>query len=451
MNSPSGRYQRRAPAVRELAIAAPAALAALLAGVLVARSAGAAIGVSAVAAWVGLAITRPRLLFAAGILLLAVEPARLLGATSAAGAPETYKLLLFACVLPIVLWRGLDPRKIGPVAAYVLVALTAGLFGTSLPGLTVSQTATSIATLSLAWIVFSVHWEWQRDRGLLKVLALTPAVTLAASAVLHVVSGLQLTTATHPVRLEGATLAAWLATVSLAATLSCLALFGRDRWRWSVPLAVLNLALLCATFTRGALLALLLATSPAIVRFARRRVAGQGLRLFAIALVALGAVIVLAPGVRERDAQATTHSVGGAGQHDLTSGRLRAWHFAYEQAKVNLLFGRGVGAGPVAGRSPGSPAGFVAQHNEYVRMLLEGGAVGALILLASMVAAVAACIRRAPSMMRSDLAAAGVAMAVYSITENTLSALPLAVALLLYIAIAGSESRHRRGELHGAT
>jgi O-antigen ligase len=354
-------------------------------------------------------------------------------------------------VLPIVLWRGLDPRKIGPVAAYVLVALTAGLFGTSLPGLTVSQTATSIATLSLAWIVFSVHWEWQRDRGLLKVLALTPAVTLAASAVLHVVSGLQLTTATHPVRLEGATLAAWLATVSLAATLSCLALFGRDRWRWSVPLAVLNLALLCATFTRGALLALLLATSPAIVRFARRRVAGQGLRLFAIALVALGAVIVLAPGVRERDAQATTHSVGGAGQHDLTSGRLRAWHFAYEQAKVNLLFGRGVGAGPVAGRSPGSPAGFVAQHNEYVRMLLEGGAVGALILLASMVAAVAACIRRAPSMMRSDLAAAGVAMAVYSITENTLSALPLAVALLLYIAIAGSESRHRRGELHGAT
>ena len=101
-----------------------------------------------------------------------------------------------------------------------------------------------------------------------------------------------------------------------------------------------------------------------------------------------------------------------------------------------------VSAGPVVGKSPGSPAGFSAQHNEYLRMLLEVGIVGGIILLTTIITTMVSLIRRAPLPIRADLVAAGIAFAIYSITENTLTATPLAVAFLLVFSISGSRATH---------
>ena len=71
-------------------------------------------------------------------------------------------------------------------------------------------------------------------------------------------------------------------------------------------------------------------------------------------------------------------------------------------------------------------------------MLLEVGVVGALVLLSTIVLSLAGVIARAPRVVRPQLTAAALAFGVYSITENTLSAAPLAVAFLLVFSLGAS-------------
>ena len=392
---------------------------------------------------IAIALTRPAILFMVGVLLLAVEPAKIFGENSTAGRPETFKLFLYACTVPLLLSRGIDRRRCAPLIGYVVVTILTEAFGTRLPGLTISQTAASLATLSLGWLVFAIRWDWRRDYRLLKALASVPVVSVVLGVTLQAMGVLPLFRDTSPPRLEGATIAAWLGAFGVCAVLACLVLYRRSHWKWAASLGVVNVVILVATLTRGGIVALIIVAIPSLVRFGRRQLstnARSGLvKLGAALLVGLVGLAVAVPSLLERDENATV-LVGDKGAHEIASGRFRAWTFAYEQAKVNLAFGRGVGAGPIVGRSPRSPVGFTAQHNEYVRMLLEVGIVGGVILLGTMVTTMISVVRRAPSQIRADLAAAGIALAIYSITENTLSATPIAVAFLLALGVAASNA-----------
>jgi teichuronic acid biosynthesis protein TuaE len=391
---------------------------------------------------IAIALTKPALLFAAGIVLLAVEPAGIFGADSVAGHATTYKLVLYACTLPLLLNRGIAPRKCGPLGAYLVVTIFTEWLGTPLPGLTTAQTTATLATLSLAWLVFAIDWDWRRDHFLLKVLAWVPILSVLIGLALQVVGILSLFRDTSPPRLEGATLAAWLGSFSVCAVIACLALYRRDQWKWARWLGFADVVILAGTVTRGAALALAIVAVPSLARFGREQLSAKGTNgvvKLAIA-VAIAAVVatVLIPILLERNENATVYVAGKGSAREISSGRFRAWAFAYEQAKVNLAFGRGVGAGPIVGKSPGSPADFTAQHNEYVRMVLEVGLAGGVILLITMMTTLTSVIRRAPMLIRADLAAAGVALTIYSLTENTLSATPIAMAWLLAFGIAGS-------------
>jgi hypothetical protein len=430
----------RAGNVRLLALAGVASLAC---GVLVTKSPLAAAAVVVIAASMALVLTRPALVFAAGIALLAVEPAKIFGTEAFAGRSETYKLLLYACFLPLLFKRSVVPRKCAPLVAYAAVTVLSEAFGSPLPHLTVSQTAASLATLSLGWLVFAINWEWNRDQWLLKLLAWVPVLSVVASILLQGAGILPVFRNTSPPRLEGATIAAWLGSFSVCAVLACLTLYRRQHWKLARWLGLVDVVILGATLTRGAIVALAIIAIPSVFRFGKRQLTAGSTASLARLFVALSLVIVgvaiLAPRLQERNENATV-LVKGQGAHEIASGRFRAWAFAYEEAKANLAFGRGIGAGPIVGRSPGSPVGFTAQHNEYVRMLLEVGFVGGLVLLIAMTMTIGSLVRRAPPMVRADLAAGGVALAVYSITENTLSATPIAVAFLLVFGIAGSRS-----------
>jgi O-antigen ligase len=391
------------------------------------------------------AVTRPAVLFAVCTILLAVEPTRIFGADTIVGKPETYKLALFALILPIVLSRGVARKKCAPLAAYIVVTILAAWLGTPLVGLTASQTAASLITLCIGWLVFAVNWDWRRDHRLLEVLAWTPVLSVAVGVVLQTLGIYSLFGGASTPRLEGATVAAWLGTFSLCAVVACSVLYRREQWKWAKWLGLADVSILGGTLTRGAVLALCVVAVPWVIRFARRQLVAKGTNGLvqlglAVVVVIIGAALLI-PGLRERDESATSHTAGGSGVHDESSGRLRAWAFAYEQAKVNLVFGRGLGAGPIVGRSPGSPAGFTAQHNEYVRMLLEVGIVGGVILLTAMLATMISLIRNTPRLVRADLAAAAAAFAIYAITENTLSATPISVAMLLLFGVAGSGAR----------
>jgi hypothetical protein len=415
-------------------------------GALVTKSPLAAAGVLLLCAGVSIALTRPRLLFTLGVLLLTVEPRKALPNGSVFSTnPETYKVLLYLCFLPLLFTRGIVVKRCTPILAYVFVTVLSEAFGTRLPGLTNSQTVSSLVSLSLGWLVFAINWDWRRDNIVLKVLALVPLTSVLLAIPLQAIGDLSVFTHQSPPRLTGATTTAWLGTFGVCGVLACLALYRRERWRWAKWLGFADVVILGASLTRGAVIALGIVAIPSAVRFARHQISTQGVTGIAklgaaLSVVAIG-VALLAPGIEARNENAVVYNVArGDVTHEIASGRFEAWTFTYEQAKVNLAFGRGVGAGPIVGDIPGSPHGFTAQHNEYIRMLLEVGIVGGVILLTTMVFALGSVIRRSPPRVRADLVAGGIAFALYSITENTLSAPPLAVAFLLVFGIAGSRA-----------
>ncbi len=423
-----------------------AATASLAVGAMVTKSPTDAIALLVACSAIAIVLTRPVLLFATGIVFLAIEPAKIFGEHSTfATHTEAYKLVLYACFLPLFFKRGIAPRKCAPLVAYVTVAILSEAFGTRLPGLTSSQTAASLATLSLGWLVFAINWDWRRDHFLLKTLSWVPIISVLAGAFLQTLGIFRLFEDSSPPRLEGATITAWLGTLGVCAVVACLTLYRREQWKSAKWIGFADTVILAGTLTRGAIIALGIIALPSLVRFGRRQLSTRNatglakLGIAAIAAIACAAIFV--PGLEERNEKAIVYdSARGAVVHEIASGRLQAWAFAYEQAKVNLAFGRQIGAGPIIGNIPGSPSGFTAQHNEYVRMLLEVGIIGSVILLTTMITTLVSTIRRSPPEIRADLAAAGIAFALYSITENTLSATPLAVAFLLVFGIASSRA-----------
>lgn len=421
-----------------------AAAASVAIGAIVTKSPTDAVALLVVCTGMAIALTRPALLFATGLVLLAIEPAKVFGDTSVfVTNPEAYKLILYACFLPLLFKRGVAPRKCAPLVAYAVVTILSEAFGSRLPGLTTSQTVASLASLALGWLVFAIDWEWCRDHPLLKILVWVPIVSVLMGLVLQTMGLFPLFKNTSPPRLEGATIVAWLGTFSVCAVIACLALYRREQWRWARWLGFANVVILGATLTRGAFIALGIVALPSLARFGRRQLstkstAGMAKLGMAGAVAIVGAALFV-PGLQERDEKAVAYDAAqGVVKHEVASGRFQSWAFTYEQAKVSLAFGRGIGAGPIVGNIPGSPPGFTAQHNEYLRMLLEVGIIGGLILLMTITTTIVSQIRRSPLVVRADLAAAGVAFALYSITENTLSATPLAVAFLLVFGIAGS-------------
>jgi teichuronic acid biosynthesis protein TuaE len=432
-----------------------ASVVAVAIGVIVSFSPLAAAAVLVLLAGLLLAALRPELCFAVGIALLAVEPARVFGAQATAGQPAVYKLVLYACVLPLLLRRGLVWRRCLPLLAYVTASALAALFGTPLPGLTVAQTISSLATLSLGWLVFAIDWDWRRDRSLMVAIAAMPIFSVLLGIGLQGAGVLSLFRGPGPPRLQGATIAAWLGTFAFAAVIACAILQRREHWRWARWVGLADVAILGATLTRGAVLALVIAAAPWLARYVKRQARAKGaagiVRLATLVALALVGAALLLPGLRARNESSTSYVAGRGAAHDATSGRLQAWTFAYEQAKANLLFGRGLGAGPIVGKSPGGPSGFTAQHNEYVRMLLEVGLLGGLLLILAMASSMVATVRRAPPLVRGELTAVLVAFAVYSITENTLSSTPIATALLATIGLAASRPRTALRNSHPRT
>jgi teichuronic acid biosynthesis protein TuaE len=440
---PSTSIRLRDSISADLLLTAFAIVASVVIGAMVTKSPSDAVALLVICAVIAIALTRPVLLFAAGIILLTIEPTLVFGADSTAGRPETFKLVLYACTLPLLLSRGIDRRKCAPLVAYGVVAVLTELLATPLPGLTITQAADSLATLCLGWLVFAINWDWRRDHQLLKVFTWVPILSVLVGFALQAAGILSLFRGSTPPRLEGATIAAWLGALSLYSVIACLALYQRGQWRWARWLGFVNVIILGATLSRGAVLALVIVAIPVLVRFTRHQLSAKsttGLVKLAIAgAVAAVGVAVLASGLIERDENATTYNATRyTVTHEIASGRLEAWAFTYKQAKVNLAFGRGIGAGPLVVKIPGSPEGFTAQHNEYIHMLIEEGYVGGVILLMTIAMTLLSSIRRAPPRVHANLAAAGVAFAVFSFTENTLSAAPLAVAFLLVFGIACS-------------
>jgi O-antigen ligase len=402
------------------------------------------IGIVLVAAviWTLLAVTRPKWLMTGAVLLLAINLPSVAGGVVA--QPQFYKAVLYSLILPTAIQRGVSGPKAAPLLAYPAIAIIAYGVGDPVEGLSLSDSASSLLTLCIGWLVFAINWEWEQDKYLLKVLAIVGLLSIVVGVGLELAGKYTVAGQGASLRLQGATIAPYLGAIGFSGVAACRVLHERVRWRYATALGWLNAAIVCATVTRGAIIAVVIIGLPTAYRYARRSVAVQGvsgMMRIALALIAILAVtVVLAPALAKRDAQ-TIYVQGVGNQTDPTSGRLGAWAYVYNIAKVDLVFGRGVGAGPIVGSSRSSPAGFTAQHNEYLRLLLEGGIVGGLLVLGAILTSMFRTVQKGPFIGRPTLWAFCVAFGVYSFTDNTLSAPALAISLLLCLSVGSSTIR----------
>jgi len=421
--------------------AAIAALAAAL-GVVAAIDPLVSLAATGVAAYVACALWRRRWLVVIAVLLLGVDFSTVTTGTLAAGG--TYKAAIYALLVPMAIHRGLDLRKAAVLLAYPFVAVLSEAFGTRIPGLTLGDSVSSFLTLGIGWFAFAIRWRWDVDSYVLKVLAVVPATSVLIGIGLDLAGRYDFVSQGVAPRLQGATIPAYLAALAFAAVVASRTLHERSRWRPATVVGWFIVAIVGASVSRGAIIAVVIVGLPIAYAYAARRVAERGLRgLFGLVTAGMAVLLLaaaFAPSVIERDTKATVYTATGGLQNSITSGRASSWSYVYSVAEVNLAFGRGLGAGPLVGASPSNTQGFLAQHNEYLRMLLEGGFIGGFVVLSSAIFATTSAVRRVPSGRQATLWAYLVGCAVYSFTDNTLSAPELAVSLLLTLGLATAPS-----------
>jgi O-antigen ligase len=243
--------------------------------------------------------------------------------------------------------------------------------------------------------------------------------------------------------LAGASIPAQLALTSFIACVTASICYRVTRWRLAPCLVVANAAILALTISRGAAIALAIAMLYPALRFAFSRgpavLMPQSLRIGALAVTIIIALFVALPALRSRSSGGVYYPGTGT-LYDPTSGRSKAWAEFYAIGKQSPLFGHGLGSGPI---TTVHEQGFLAQHNEYLRLFLEGGYVGGGIVMLTIVIVVATCIARSPLAIRLDLLGLVGGFAVLSYTDNTLTSVNLAIPLCLLLGICASWSSTR--------
>jgi O-antigen ligase len=309
------------------------------------------------------------------------------------------------------------------------------------------QMASSFVTLTVGWTALSVRWRWDADVRSLKVLAGLPVTCVLLGVALQAEGLHQFwTTATGfdtSTRLAGASIPAQLALTSFVACITASICYRVTRWRWAPVLVVANAAILGLTISRGAAIALAIAMLYPALRFALSRGPAfrmpQWLRISALAVAVIIVLVVVLPAFLSRDTGG--YYIPGVGtQRDTTSGRSKAWAQFFAIGKQSPLFGHGLGAGPI---TKVQEQGFLAQHNEYLRLFLEGGYVGGGLVLLAIVVVVATCIARSPPAIRFDLLSLVAGFAFLSYTDNTLTSVSLSIPFCLVLGICASWSSTR--------
>ena len=313
-----------------------------------------------------------------------------------------------------------------PLVALGLLLGSTLFYATPLEGVTGAQRAQSLITLSAGWLVISVARYSESERlRLLAVLAWLAPVSVMLGVVLWPVEGAPFASdAGSGLRLQGASYAAYLgayATYGIGAYI-CARADGLQRGAGRTSLMIVNAAILLMTLGRGPLIACGILAAPSVRlvwRAGRWRPSLWLISRYSLIFGGILGLFVYLPVVLNR--------TQGESTADSSSGRTEAWNYFISVADVNRLFGRGIGAGPIAGQygPPLIKTNFTGQHNEYVRFFLESGWIGSIIFWFALLVAAIMLVSTVPRRYRPHVAALFVAFLVFSLTDNTISSLEL--------------------------
>ena len=320
-------------------------------------------------------------------------------------------------------------------AAIFAIGLAHGLY----PGLSAADSARSlagsVAPFAFFWIRPSRDWA----HAVIKAVQATPLVSVAGGVALTLAGARPLFVDLGGERLAALGHPAFLAGVALAAVYaSLIELYQEGRSR-DLALLIANGLILVLTGARapllygGAVVGLTLAfvPAPALARRAR----------YVMLLAAVAALPLLAAAAGSLAGLRLFNAV--TNYPDNLSGREELWPLFEQAASTSPWIGWGVGAGNAVVPRDGDVMRFmhtIAAHNEWLRIDLEGGAVGLTLLVVLFVLWTRSHTRSLARAERVIMRLAIVAFACHAYTDNVLISTPACVLFGLAAAVCARDA-----------
>jgi O-antigen ligase len=353
----------------------------------------------------------PTLLLLLALAALAIRPQIYFGAPVVGVGWGPHHTLLLAALLVHAARFGVRRVLNWPVLALAAVFVLNVAFADLDPKVTPVLMASAFGVLALPWTFTQVVLAPGSRRACALTIAALPILSVAIGALLSA-AGMQ---PFFHVRLDGATgNAAVFALLAFAGFAVALHESTRRGRPFLGVLAAVDLALVIfsgartAVFASGLFLALYIAFSPTLrAQWKQRRIE----LLIALGVVAAALWYYLPVLIRRM------FEIRGEGLR--LSNRDVIWSFYYDQFLMSPIFGRGLGYGFI-GAAPRWDLALPAPHNEYLHLLVVGGALGAAACFVAILLWFRQLWQTVARNDRSFLVAVLPALAAYAVTDNVL-------------------------------
>ena len=398
-----------------------------------------------------LALTAVAVLFPHGrwqlapLLVIVISPAIFVDALGnpLPNGDAAQKILLLLALACLAITAGIRWSAVGgaAIAAVGIAGLVAILNVGGVYEVTPAIAMRAAIGYALPWMFLFVDW---RRVGLgrgLRFLVMLPLWSLVAGVALEIAgitTVLRFDEDSGVPRLQGASIPAHLAflsVIALAAGLLLLSMAAVDRSRRTYLWVGLNLVIVVGTATRGAIVVagILVLAFVGHALLVNRRISRRARNAaWLISGIGVVAVALAAPELIRR-------SMGNSYEGTFnTSGRDQAWDFFYGLASQSPFTGRGLGFSTIAVElylPTGVQREFVAPHNEYIHLTLDGGLPFLLALLATLIAAFYLAARAHRGTTRFVIAAFCVAVVLWSYIDNTLSTPQFTLLLMMLLGL----------------
>jgi teichuronic acid biosynthesis protein TuaE len=352
------------------------------------------------------------------------------------------KIVVLVALVPLVVSNQVRFRIFPIIFVYVILFAYTFVVSTMPDSLTFLQASKTFAGLIFGWLIAGLILPARLSRRIQILLMLLPVICVLIGIVLQV-AGLWTVFGrewgTGALRLQGAQKAAQLAGISVIAIAAGLSnLFhGRGKY-FNLALIIINLGILVATGGRSALMMgvfiILYIVLPTFIN--RLQTTWRIPKPVLILTVFFGVVLLIAiPIVIDRTF--TTYNSSDLAIN--TSNRWPTWQFYWSQAKVNPVFGRGMGANVVI-PSETTEKILGAPHNEYLRTVVDSGFVGLVLVLIGLLTTMRMVLAKVKGRDHKILEAVFISVLVVAFVDNIFNNTQFTAALGFLIASTISTS-----------
>ncbi|MFC6653173.1 O-antigen ligase family protein [Paenibacillus rhizoplanae] len=344
-----------------------------------------------------------------------------------------YKLVILMLLVPCILVNGLKFKLSPPLWAMLALILLTFSFSIWLPEMSTSIAVKAFIGLSLPFVLLLINWKKEVAEKQIRIITLLPLVSMLLGVVLQAanIHSLVAVEFTGAVRVQGANIPPHLAMLAFMGVAIAFIEIKRSPLytRFNYIMLGLNFFILVITGTRGPILALVLMVLYYFYDISRAFLKGKKkflIPLLCSLLVITSAVYMQLDNIKKRSFERTTET-----GIDL-SGRAEAWEYFLNKAADSPYAGRGLGAVTVANDGT-LYGGFVVPHNEYIRFYYDGGYIGAILLLLSLLAVFILVYRVLLPAVKPYYLLFIAAFLIYSFTDNTLSTVQFIIPFCWYL------------------